>query len=104
MQHIQNKSPEGKDGYQSKAPIILGYPITNISLCISHTKGTGNYPTNPNWLQVDQWGFGEQIMHSSKSVIGKGLKKHRVLQVRVVHSIHPSCGASARSEIAPGRL
>jgi len=40
-----------------------------------HTKGTGNYPTNPNWLQVDQCGFGGQFMHISKSVIGKDSKK-----------------------------
>jgi hypothetical protein len=40
-----------------------------------HTKGTGNYPTNPNWLHVDQCGFGGQFMHISKSVIGKDSKK-----------------------------
>jgi hypothetical protein len=40
-----------------------------------HTKGTGNYPKNPNLLPVDQCGFGEQIMRLSKSVIGKDSKK-----------------------------
>ena len=30
----------------------------------------GNYPAKPNWLRVDQCGFGGQFMHLSKSVIG----------------------------------
>jgi hypothetical protein len=42
---------------------------------MSHTKGTGNYPKKTNWLQLDQCGFGEQIMRLSKSVIGKDSKK-----------------------------
>ena len=50
----------------------LAYPT---SLCMPHTKGTGNYPTNPNWLHVDQCGFGGQFMHIPKSVIGKDSKK-----------------------------
>jgi hypothetical protein len=64
-----------------------------------HTKETGNlFNYLPNWFRVGQCGFGKQFMHSSKSVIGKDSKKHRVLQVGFFHSIHADGGASACSE------
>ena len=66
---------------------------------MTHTKGTGNYSANQNWLWVDQCGFGEQCMHSSKSaIIGKDSKKHMVLHVKVFHGLNAGCEASARSE------
>jgi hypothetical protein len=57
---------------------------------MTHTQETGKSSDNPNWLPVDQCGFGEQFMHLSKL--------HMVLQVRVFHIIRAGCEASARSE------
>jgi hypothetical protein len=51
-----------------KTITIMVYPT---SLCMIHTEETGKLSDNPNWLLVDQRGFGEQFMHLSKSVIGK---------------------------------
>ena len=73
LQHIPNQSPEGEDRYLSKAPMILAYPT---SLCMRHTKGTGNYPKKTSWLQLGKYGFGEQIMHLSEYCNRKGFKKN----------------------------
>ena len=68
VQHIPHQSAEGEDRCESKKVTILVYPT---SLCMVHTQETGKLSDNPNWLPVDQCGFGEQFMHLSKSVIGK---------------------------------
>ena len=78
-----------------KTIAIMVYPK---SLCMAHTQETGKISDNPNWLPVDQCGFGGQFMHISKSVIDRIKKKNRALQIWVFHSIHADGGASARLE------
>ena len=92
----------GEDRYQSKALIILAYPT---SLCMPHTKGTGNYPKKnklasggPMWFLQTDHAFIEICNRKGfKKSIGRyrnGSFTASTMMVELLHVLN----------IAPGRL